>query len=196
MAAAQAQVRAAELDLGRTRISAPVAGTVDKVLYRLGERPPPGTTIAVLLDSTPEMLEADADQLAAVRAGLEQKIQIVLLGAAQMAEVEVDLRTFDTRVIDFTAVQEIGTVLNETLATGQVAGGVVQGIGWALNEEYIYDEQGHLLNSSLLDYRMPTSLDLPMIETIIVEVPNPAHPYGVRGVGETGIVPPIATAPM
>ena len=71
-------------------------------------------------------------------------------------------------------------------------GGVAQGIGWALNEEYIYDAQGHLLNTSLLDYRMPTSLDLPMLECVIVEVPSPDHPFGARGVAEVGIVPPLA----
>jgi xanthine dehydrogenase molybdenum-binding subunit len=74
-------------------------------------------------------------------------------------------------------------------------GGSVQGIGWALNEEYVFDSQGRMQNPSYLDYRMPTALDVPMIETIIVEVPNPAHPYGVRGVGETPIVaPPAALA--
>ncbi|HSG43909.1 MAG TPA: molybdopterin cofactor-binding domain-containing protein, partial [Anaerolineales bacterium] len=72
----------------------------------------------------------------------------------------------------------------------QIQGGVAQGVGWALNEEYLYDEQGRLLNSSLLDYRMPVGLDLPMIDTILVEVPNPNHPYGVKGVGEVCIVPP------
>jgi CO/xanthine dehydrogenase Mo-binding subunit len=71
-------------------------------------------------------------------------------------------------------------------------GGVTQGIGWALNEEYAYDAQGHLRNASLLDYRMPTTLDVPMIETIIIEVPCPDHPFGVRGVGEVPIVPPPA----
>ena len=71
-------------------------------------------------------------------------------------------------------------------------GAAVQGIGWALNEEYYYNDQGTMVNSSFLDYRMPTTLDVPMIETIIVEVPNPGHPYGVRGVGEVGIVPPLA----
>ena len=69
-------------------------------------------------------------------------------------------------------------------------GGVAQGVGMALTEEYFYDKHGVMLNSSLLDYRMPTALDLPMIETHIVEVPNPGHPYGVRGVGEVPIVPP------
>ena len=74
-------------------------------------------------------------------------------------------------------------------------GGVAQGIGWGLNEEYVYNDRGEMTNASYLDYRMPTCLDLPMIDTIIVEVPNPAHPYGVRGVGETPIVaPPAAIA--
>ena len=71
-------------------------------------------------------------------------------------------------------------------------GGAVQGIGWALTEEYVYNERGEMTNASLLDYRLPTSLDLPMIDTVIVEVPNPGHPYGVRGVGEVPIVPPPA----
>ena len=70
-------------------------------------------------------------------------------------------------------------------------GGVVQGLGWALNEEYIHDDKGVMENPGFLDYRIPVASDLPMIETIIVEVPNPKHPYGVRGVGEVGIVPPI-----
>ena len=71
-------------------------------------------------------------------------------------------------------------------------GGAAQGIGWALNEEYVYNEKGQMVNASFLDYRMPTCLDLPMIDTVIVEVPNPGHPYGVRGVGEVPIVPPPA----
>ena len=71
-------------------------------------------------------------------------------------------------------------------------GGTVQGLGWALNEEYVYDEKGTLRNASFLDYRMPTCLDLPMIEPVIVEVANPGHPLGVRGVGEVSIVPPPA----
>ena len=71
-------------------------------------------------------------------------------------------------------------------------GGVAQGIGWALNEEYVYNASGQMDNSSFLDYRMPTSLDLPMIDTVIVEVANPGHPFGVRGVGEVCIVPPLA----
>src|SRR5262249_59783263 len=75
---------------------------------------------------------------------------------------------------------------------GQIEGGAVQGIGWAINEEYAYDERGVMTNASFLDYRMPTSLDLPMIDAVIVEVPNPGHPFGVRGAGEVPIVPPPA----
>jgi len=71
-------------------------------------------------------------------------------------------------------------------------GGVLQGAGWALNEEYFYNEEGVMVNSSLLDYRMPTTTDLPMIDTVIIEVPNSRHPFGIRGVGETPIVPPLA----
>ena len=69
---------------------------------------------------------------------------------------------------------------------------MAQGIGWALYEGYFYDEAGRLRNTSLLDYKLPTTLDVPPIETIIVEVPNPGHPYGVRGAGEVPIVPPPA----
>ena len=71
-------------------------------------------------------------------------------------------------------------------------GGSVQGIGWALNEEYIYSSEGKLQNPGFLDYRIPVSSDLPMIDPVILEIPNPGHPYGVRGVGETSIVPPLA----
>ena len=70
-------------------------------------------------------------------------------------------------------------------------GAAVQGIGWALNEEYVFDEAGRMLNSTLLDYRMPISKDLPQIDTQLVEVPNPGHPTGVRGVGEVSIIPPV-----
>lgn len=107
-----------------------------------------------------------------------------------IVDVEVDPETGKTQILRYTAVQDVGRAIHPAYAEGQIQGGAVQGIGWALNEEYFYDSQGHLLNASLLDYRMPTSLDLPMIDTIMVEVPNPGHPYGVRGVGEVPIVPP------
>ena len=110
--------------------------------------------------------------------------------AAHLADVEVDLDTGKVQVIRYTAAQDAGQAVHPSYVEGQFQGGVVQGIGWALNEEYYTNEAGVMLNSSLLDYRMPTALDVPMIETIIVEVPNANHPFGVRGIGETGIVPP------
>ena len=112
--------------------------------------------------------------------------------AVHIADVEVDTETGKVEILRFTAVQDAGIAIYPPYVEGQMQGGVVQGVGWALNEEYVYDDDGRLRNASLLDYRMPTTLDVPNIETIIVEVPNPGHPYGVRGVGEVPIVPPPA----
>jgi CO/xanthine dehydrogenase Mo-binding subunit len=112
--------------------------------------------------------------------------------ATHIVDVEVDPETGKITILRYTAVQDVGTAIHPSYVEGQIQGGVTQGIGWALNEEYFYDQEGHLLNASLLDYRMPTALDLPMIDTVMVEVANPGHPYGVRGVGEVPIVPPAA----
>ena len=112
--------------------------------------------------------------------------------SVQLADVEVDTETGKVEILRYTAAQDAGIAISPPYVEGQIQGGVVQGIGWALNEEYWFDEDGRMRNSSLLDYRMPTAPDVPMIETIIVEVPNPGHPYGVRGVGEVPIVPPPA----
>ena len=109
-----------------------------------------------------------------------------------VVDVEVDVDTGKVQILRYTAAQDAGTAIHPSYVEGQMQGGVVQGIGWALNEEYVYDEHGVMRNASFLDYRMPTCLDVPMIETIIVEVPNPGHPFGVRGVGEVPIVPPPA----
>jgi len=112
--------------------------------------------------------------------------------AAHIVDVEVDTDTGKVEILRYTAVQDAGKAIHPSYVEGQIQGGVVQGIGWALNEEYVYNDNGVMLNSSFLDYRMPTSLDLPMIDTVIVEVANPGHPYGLRGVGEVPIVPPMA----
>ena len=109
-----------------------------------------------------------------------------------LIDVEVDPETGKTEILRCTVVQDAGKAIHPSYVEGQMQGGTVQGIGWALNEEYFYNEKGEMANASLLDYRMPTSLDLPMIDTVIVEVPNPGHPYGVRGVGEVSIGPPPA----
>ena len=112
--------------------------------------------------------------------------------STQIADVEVDPDTGKVTVLRFTATQDAGKAIHPSYVEGQMQGGVVQGIGWALNEEYYMNDEGSMVNSSFLDYRMPTSLDLPMIDTVIVEVANPGHPFGVRGVGEVPIVPPMA----
>jgi xanthine dehydrogenase molybdenum-binding subunit len=112
--------------------------------------------------------------------------------ATHIVDVEVDPETGKVTVLRYTAVQDVGRAIHPSYVEGQMQGGAVQGIGWALNEEYSYNAKGEMTNASYLDYRMPTSLDLPMIDTLMVEVPNPSHPYGVRGVGEVPIVPPPA----
>ena len=112
--------------------------------------------------------------------------------AANIVDVEVDPETGKVDVLRYTAIQDVGTAIHPSYVEGQIQGGVAQGVGMALTEEYVFDESGRMENSSLLDYRMPTALDLPMIETVLVEVPNPGHPYGVRGVGEVPIIPPLA----
>ncbi len=112
--------------------------------------------------------------------------------ATHIVDAEVDRETGATKVVRYTVVQDAGKAIHPTYVEGQFQGGAAQGIGWALNEEYIYGEDGRLQNAGFLDYRIPVASDLPMIDTVIVEVPNPGHPYGVRGVGETSICPPLA----
>ncbi|PKQ11003.1 MAG: oxidoreductase [Alphaproteobacteria bacterium HGW-Alphaproteobacteria-1] len=112
--------------------------------------------------------------------------------ATHMVDVEVDPETGATKILRYTVFQDAGKAVHPSYVEGQFQGGAVQGIGWALNEEYIYGEDGILQNAGFLDYRIPVASDLPMIDTVILEIPNPGHPYGVRGVGETSIVPPLA----
>ena len=112
--------------------------------------------------------------------------------ATHIVDVGVDPDTGKVTILRYTAVQDVGRAIHPSYVEGQMQGGSVQGIGWALNEEYVYNDKGEMTNASFLDYRLPTSLDLPMIDTVLVEVPNPGHPYGVRGVGEVPIVPPPA----
>ncbi len=111
--------------------------------------------------------------------------------AGNIVDVEVDPETGKVDILRYTAFLDAGTAVHPSYVEGQIQGGTVQGIGWALNEEYVYTGDGTMLNSSFLDYRMPTSLDVPMIDTVVVEVPNPRHPFGLRGVGEAPIIPPL-----
>ena len=112
--------------------------------------------------------------------------------ATHICDVEVDRETGHVKILRYTAIQDVGRAIHPSYVEGQMQGGVTQGIGWALSEEYIYDKNGCLENPGFLDYRIPVASDLPMIDTILVEVPNPRHPFGARGVGEVPLVPPMA----
>ena len=111
---------------------------------------------------------------------------------AHICDVTVDKETGHVTIDRYTAVQDVGKAIHPSYVEGQIQGGAVQGIGWALNEEYIYNAKGQMENPGFLDYRCPVASDLPMIEAVLVEVPNPRHPFGARGVGEVPIVPPMA----
>ena len=112
--------------------------------------------------------------------------------ATHVCDLEVDPETGKVTILRYTSFQDVGRAIHPSYVEGQMQGGVAQGIGWALNEEYIYDKNGHLQNPGFLDYRMPVASDLPMLDAVMIEVPNPKHPQGVRGVGEVPLVPPLA----
>ena len=112
--------------------------------------------------------------------------------AGNIVDLKIDPETGKIDILRFTAIQDVGTAVHPSYVEGQMQGGSTQGIGWGLNEEYFMTNEGRMANSTLLDYRMPIAMDVPLIDTVIVEVPNPGHPFGVRGVGEANIVPPPA----
>ncbi|MBX3501706.1 MAG: xanthine dehydrogenase family protein molybdopterin-binding subunit [Alphaproteobacteria bacterium] len=112
--------------------------------------------------------------------------------ATHICDVELDPATGQSKVVRYTSFQDVGRAIHPAYVEGQMQGGVAQGIGWALNEEYIYDKNGRVDNASFLDYRMPVASDLPMLDTVMIEIPNPKHPQGVRGVGEVPLVPALA----
>jgi len=109
-----------------------------------------------------------------------------------VCDVEIDPETGHVTVLRYTAAQDVGKAIHPSYVEGQIQGGVAQGVGWALNEEYIFDRDGKMENAGFLDYRVPVASDLPMIGAILIEVANPRHPYGAKGVGEVPIVPPLA----
>jgi CO/xanthine dehydrogenase Mo-binding subunit len=112
--------------------------------------------------------------------------------STQFCDVEVDPETGRVTILRFVAAQDVGRAIHPSYVEGQIQGGAAQGIGWALSEEYIYNSKGQMENPGFLDYRCPVASDVPMIEAVLVEVPNPRHPFGARGVGEVPIVPPMA----
>ncbi|HLJ06559.1 MAG TPA: molybdopterin cofactor-binding domain-containing protein, partial [Acetobacteraceae bacterium] len=168
--------------------------TPDAVDWRDGAAHPAGTNAGAF-----EPLSLAEIALKAARTGgpVTSEISVNAQGAgpgfgAHIADVEVDKETGQVTIVRYTAVQDVGRAIHPSYVEGQIQGGAVQGIGWALNEEYIYDKNGKMDNPGFLDYRCPVASDLPMIEAVMVEVPNPRHPYGARGVGEVPIIPPMA----
>lgn len=167
---------------------------VDDVVWEAGFAKAVGTGHGNLPPLSLKEIAASASKTGGPVAGHSE---IVADGAGvsfstHICDVEVDPETGATRVLRYTVIQDAGKAVHPTYVEGQYQGGAVQGIGWALNEEYIYGKDGRLQNPGFLDYRIPVCSDLPMIDTQILEIPNPNHPYGVRGVGETSIVPPLA----
>jgi CO/xanthine dehydrogenase Mo-binding subunit len=168
--------------------------TPDAVDWRDGQAFPAGTNVGTF-----EPLSLAEIALKAARTGgpVTSEVSVNAQGAgpgfgAHICDVEVDKETGQVTIIRYTAVQDVGRAIHPSYVEGQIQGGAVQGIGWALNEEYIYDKDGKMDNPGFLDYRCPVASDLPMIEAIMVEVPNPRHPFGARGVGEVPIIPPMA----
>jgi xanthine dehydrogenase molybdenum-binding subunit len=139
--------------------------------------------------SLAELMQETLTQGAIVGRGTSTKLPLGVEIGAHVCDVEVDPDTGQVTILRYTAFQDVGRALNPTAVEGQMQGSVVQGLGWALTEGYDYDENGRLRNASLLDYRMPTALDVPPVDCVILETPVPDVPYGVRGVGEVPIVP-------
>ena len=146
-----------------------------------------------------EPLDLAAIAAKAARTGgpISAEVQINAQGQApgfttHICDVEVDKETGHVKILRYAAIQDVGRAIHPSYVEGQMQGGVAQGVGWALSEEYIYDKDGRLENPGFLDYRVPVASDMPMIDTVLIEVPNPRHPFGARGVGEVPIVPPMA----
>ena len=142
--------------------------------------------------SLAELMQATLTDGAVIGRGSSTKLPLGVEIGAHVCDVEVDTDTGLVTVLRYTAFQDVGLALNPAAVEGQIEGSVVQGLGWALMEGFDYAPDGRLRNASLLDYRMPTALDVPKIDCVIVETPVPGVPYGVRGVGEVPIVPPAA----
>jgi len=167
---------------------------VDAVEWRDGKAYPAGSNAGAF-----EPLDLAAIALKAARTGgpINAEVSVNAQGAgagfgAHICDVSVDKETGQVTIERYTAIQDVGKAIHPSYVEGQIQGGAAQGIGWALNEEYIYNDKGQLENPGFLDYRCPVASDVPMIEAVLVEVPNPRHPFGVRGVGEVPIVPPMA----
>jgi CO/xanthine dehydrogenase Mo-binding subunit len=192
MAATQAAERVVE-DLKR-RAAQIWEIPVEAVEWKDGKAYPAGSNAGAF-----EPLDLASLALKAGRTGgpIGSEVSVNAQGAgpgfgAHICDVEVDHETGAVKILRYTAIQDVGKAIHPSYVEGQIQGGATQGIGWALNEEYIYDAKGKMDNSGFLDYRVPVASDVPMIEAVMVEVPNPRHPFGARGVGEVPIIPPMA----
>ena len=193
--AGMAVTQAAEqvIDILRQRAAMVWKIDVDAVVWENGHASPAGANAG---EFDPLSLADIAAKASATGGAINARSSLNAQGAAggfgtHICDVEVDRETGHVEVIRYTAFQDVGRAIHPSYVEGQMQGGVVQGIGWALNEEYIYDADGKVDNPGFLDYRMPVASDVPMIDTVMIEVPNEKHPQGVRGVGEVPIVPPL-----
>ncbi len=185
---AAAVVEASEKALGklRARAASLLQAESETLTYRRGVFRSPSGQAEI---SLAEIMQATLTDGAIVETGTSTKLPLGVEIGAHIADVEVDTDTGLVTVLRYTAFQDVGRALNPTAVEGQIEGSVVQGLGWALTETFDYGDDGRLRNASLLDYRMPTALDVPPIDTVIIETPVPDVPYGLRGVGEVPIVP-------
>ena len=195
-ATGMAAVRAAEkvVDELKTRAAKIWDTSVENVVWKGGRAI---CTDAAKGDVKPLTLKGLAGQSARTGGPISAEVSLNAQGAgpgfaAHVCDVEVDPETGHVTVLRYTAAQDVGRAIHPSYVEGQMQGGAAQGIGWALNEEYVFDRDGKMENSGFLDYRMPVASDLPMIDTLMIEVPNPRHPFGAKGVGEAPIVPPLA----
>jgi CO/xanthine dehydrogenase Mo-binding subunit len=180
----------------RARVASSWGIDEDQVEWRDGKATPVAGINADLTPMTLAEIAAKAGRMGGPLLG-RASLNAQGAGAAfsvNICDLAVDRETGKVDVIGFTAIQDAGKAIHPAYVEGQMQGGAAQGLGWALNEEYLFDADGIMENAGFLDYRVPVASDLPMIDTQIIEVPNPSHPYGVRGVGETPIVAPLAAA--
>jgi CO/xanthine dehydrogenase Mo-binding subunit len=164
---------------------------VDGVVYEDGQVRPASTNVG---DFEPMSIGDITAKTGMAQGPIAGHSEMNVTGAGpgfglHIVDVKVDEGTGRVDCTRYTVVQDVGKSIHPLQVEGQVQGGAIQGLGWALNEEYIYNDRGCLDNASFLDYRMPVASDVPMVDTVIVEVPNPAHPFGLRGVGEVPVVP-------
>lgn len=166
----------------------------EAVTWENGEARPAGDNAG---DFEPLSLEQLAEQATQTGGPIGAGVQLNTTGAeggfaTHICDVEVDPELGIVRILRYTSFQDVGRAVHPAYVEGQMQGGAAQGIGWALNEEYVYNKHGQVDNPGFLDYRIPVCSDLPMLDTMMIEVPNPKHPQGVRGVGEVPLVPPLA----